>query len=160
MPNCGWQPSPLHTFTSKVSPSPSSLDHSQLKVTGPDAVAPLAGSNRVIPVGTGVGVSVAVVVAVAVDTGVAVRVGVGVGVSVGIGLGVGVSVREGDGVAVGGIGVGVHVGVAGVTGPRSMINSSPTRSNVSVFPLAAMMASTVVPYFLAIEDRVSPAITV
>jgi hypothetical protein len=85
-----------------------------------------------------------------------VEVGVVVGVDVGIGVvGSGVDVGSGVGVSVG-VGSGVDV-VVGVGVPQDMISSWLTWiSSGSVIPLAIMRASTVVPYRMAMEYKLSP----
>ncbi len=91
----------------------------------------------------------------------------GGGVDWGVGCGVDGGVAEGvnEGVVVGvevgcGVGVGVGSGVAvavGVGSSQDMISSWPTWiSSGSVIPLTIIRTSTVVPYRLAMEYKLSP----
>jgi hypothetical protein len=84
-----------------------------------------------------------------VDDGVAEGVNEGVVVGVEVGCDVGVGVRVG-------VGSGVEVAVGGGSS-QDMISSWPTWiSSGSVIPLTIMRASTVVPYRLAMEYKLSP----
>jgi hypothetical protein len=95
-------------------------------------------------------------VAEGVNAGVVVGVDVGCDVDVSLGVDVGLGVEVGCGVDVGS---GVNV-VVGVGVPQTIVNSWPTWiSSGSVIPLAIMRASTVVPYRMAMEYKLSPAWT-